>query len=102
LLHEVLERSSSPKSDWDVSIEVQPYLWDEQPEIAKVIDWVDPASHDQDAVVYLTYLPRWDGTRPVIAEISVQHHFGPISTPKTAVLPRLQRAVPSRSEALNE
>jgi hypothetical protein len=53
-------------------------LWDEQAEIAKVTDWADPASRDQDVVVYLTNLPRRDGTRPVIAEISVQHRFGPI------------------------
>jgi hypothetical protein len=78
-LHMALERMSSAKSDWDVSIEVQPYLLDEQAEIAAVIEWVEPASHDEDFVVYLTDLPRRDGTRPVIADISIEHRFGLIS-----------------------
>jgi hypothetical protein len=78
-LHVALERTSSATSDWDVSIKVQPYLLDEQAEIATVIEWVQPASHDQDFVVYLTDLPRRDGTRPVIADISIEHKFGLIS-----------------------
>jgi hypothetical protein len=58
-LHEVLGRASTPTSDRDVSLEVAQYLSGEQAEVAKVIDWGwAPASHDQDAVAYLTYLPR--------------------------------------------
>jgi hypothetical protein len=78
-LHVALQRTSSATSDWDVSVEVQPYLLDEQAEIATVIDWVEPASHDEDFVVYLTDLPRRDGTHPVIADISIEHRFGLIS-----------------------
>jgi hypothetical protein len=78
-VHEALERTSSAKPDWEVSVEVQPYLLDEQAEIATVIDWVEPANHDEDFVVYLTDLPRRDGTRPVIADISIEHRFGLIS-----------------------
>jgi hypothetical protein len=80
-LQEVLGGTSSLQSDWDVSVEVQPYLLDEQAEIAMVIDWVDPSSHDQDVVIYLTDLPRRDGARPVVADISVRHRFGLISIP---------------------
>ncbi|MCW2510990.1 MAG: hypothetical protein JWR11_32 [Mycobacterium sp.] len=58
---------------------MQPYLLDEQAEIATVIEWVEPASHDEELVVYLTDLPRRDGTRPVIADISIEHNFGLIS-----------------------
>ena len=78
-LHDALERTACPKSDWHVSVEVQPYLLDEQAGIATVIDWVDPAGHDEDVVVYLTDLPRRDGTRPVIADISPEDRFGLIS-----------------------
>lgn len=62
-----------------MSVEVQPYLMDEQAEIAKVIEWVEPASHDEDVVVYLTDLPRRDGTQPVIADINIEHRFALIS-----------------------
>lgn len=80
-LHDALEATASPNSEWDVSVEVQPYLLDEQAELATVIEWVDPAGHGQDVVVYLTDLPRRDGTRPVIADISPENRFGLISMP---------------------
>ena len=78
-LHLALERTSSAEPDWDVSVEVQPYLLDEQAEIAKVIEWVEPAGHDKDVVVYLTDFPRRDATQPVIADISIEHRFALIS-----------------------
>ena len=77
--HEALASRSSDTTDWDVSVQVQPYLMDEQAEISAVIDWVEPASHDEDLVVYLTDLPRRDGTHPVIADFSIEHRFGLIS-----------------------
>lgn len=78
-LQDALERNSAAAPAWDVSVEVEPYLLDEQAELATVIDWVDPSSHDQDIVVYLTDLPRRDGTAPVIADVSPQDRFGLIS-----------------------
>jgi hypothetical protein len=75
-LHEVLGRSQTG----DVSIRCSRICVDEQAEIAQVTDSADPASHDQDVVGYLTYLPRRDGTRPVMRRSA----FSTVSAPLVA------------------
>jgi hypothetical protein len=72
-------RQSSPQ--WTVSVHTSAYPLTEQASLADVLDSVDPASHEQDVVVYVTDLPRRDGTRPVVADISPRHRFGVISVP---------------------
>ncbi|MCW2686914.1 MAG: hypothetical protein JWR37_1804 [Mycobacterium sp.] len=67
------------RGEWHVSVRVQPYLPDEQAPFADVIESVAPADEDADIVVYLTDLPRRDGTMPVIADVSVKDRFGLIS-----------------------
>lgn len=64
---------------WDVSVRLDPYPFDEQAKLTRVIEALDPASEAQDIVLYLTDLPRRDGNRPVLADISLQHRFGLIS-----------------------
>jgi hypothetical protein len=65
----------------DVSVRVEPYLPDEQAPFLEVIELVDPSSHDANLVIYLTDLPRRDGTLPVIADVSREHGFALISIP---------------------
>ncbi|MEN4477648.1 hypothetical protein [Mycolicibacterium chlorophenolicum] len=62
------------------------YLVTEQASLAEVLERLDPASQQQDVVVYVTDLPRRDGTRPVVADISVPHRFGVISVPSVGGL----------------
>ncbi|WP_231988435.1 hypothetical protein [Mycobacterium sp. 1274761.0] len=57
------------------------YLLTDHASLADVLESVDPAGHDEDVVVYMTDLPRHDGTHPVVADISVPHRFGVISIP---------------------
>ena len=65
----------------DISVRVEPYLPDEQAPFLEVIELVDPSSHDANLVIYLTDLPRRDGTLPVIADVSREHGFALISIP---------------------
>lgn len=55
------------------------YHLNEQATLTEVMDGVDPASQPQDVVVYLTDLPRRDGTLPVVADISIARRFGVVS-----------------------
>lgn len=84
-LPERLPRHSS-SSEWTVSVQTGSYLLTEQASLAEVVESVDPASQEQDVVVYVTDLPRRDGTRPVVADISVTHRFGVISVPSVGGL----------------
>lgn len=81
----LLTRESS-ESDWTVSVETGSYLLGEQASLDDVLDEVEPVSHRQDIVVYVTDLPRRDGTHPVVADISVRHRFGVISVPSVGGL----------------
>jgi hypothetical protein len=64
---------------WEVSVEIQPYLRDDQVSLARIIEAVAPLEKTADVVVYITDLPRRDGTVPVLTEMSPQDHFGLIS-----------------------
>lgn len=83
-LPELLARRSS--SDWTVSVHTDSYPLTEQASLDDVVDAVDPASRRQDVVVYVTDLPRRDGTQPVVADISVRQRFGVISMPSVGGL----------------
>ncbi|ABG98486.1 conserved hypothetical protein [Rhodococcus jostii RHA1] len=64
---------------WTTCVRSKPYLSDEQADFADVIDAVDPSSEGEDIVVYLTDLPRREGTLPVVADVSADHLFALIS-----------------------
>jgi hypothetical protein len=67
-------------------VETGSYLLTDQASLAEVLESVDPASQRQDVVIYVTDLPRRDGTRPVVADISVPHRFGVVSVPSVGGL----------------
>lgn len=69
------------RDDWRVSVRRHAYRFDEQTEFAQVVDAVDPVSATDDIVIYLTDLPRRQGTTPVVAEIDLPRRFGVISIP---------------------
>lgn len=66
---------------WDVSVRRHAYPIDEHTEVSEVVGTIEPASEAEDIVIYLTDLPRRQGTTPVIADISVHNRFGVISIP---------------------
>jgi hypothetical protein len=66
---------------WNVSVRRQAYPIDEQAEVSDVIGTIDPGVEREDIVIYLTDLPRRQGTTPVIADISVSSRLGVISLP---------------------
>lgn len=75
---ELADRRSSPV--WcEASVRIESYLRDEQSSLAEVIESVAPLEKNADVVIYMTDLPRRDGTLPVLAEISAEHRFGLIS-----------------------
>jgi hypothetical protein len=57
------------------------YPIDEQAEVSDLINTIDPNGEPEDIVIYLTDLPRRQGTTPVIADISVSGRLGVISLP---------------------
>ncbi|MGW4368629.1 hypothetical protein ACWEKT_23585 [Nocardia takedensis] len=65
----------------DVSVRCHAYPIDEHTEFADVIAAIDPRSETHDVVVYLTDLPRREGTTPIPADISVPDRFAVISLP---------------------
>lgn len=76
-----MDPSSSPGQRWAISVQEDAYHLNEQATLTEVMDGVDPASQPQDVVVYLTDLPRRDGTLPVVADISIPRRFGVVSVP---------------------
>jgi hypothetical protein len=83
-LPERLTRDTS--SEWTVSVRTASYRLTEQASLDDVLGEVDPATQRQDVVVYVTDLPRRDGTQPVVADISVEQRFGVISVPSVGGL----------------
>lgn len=65
---------------WEASVQIRPYLRDDQVSFTEVIEAVAPLEKSADVVVYITDLPRRDGTLPVLTEISPRDSFGLIST----------------------
>ncbi|ORW90505.1 hypothetical protein AWB92_19995 [Mycobacterium sp. IEC1808] len=72
---------ASTGDKWDVSVRLHAYLIDEHAEVADVVEIIDPGGEPHDIVIYLTDLPRRQGTTPVIADISVAGGLGVISIP---------------------
>jgi hypothetical protein len=66
---------------WDISVRRHAYPIDEHAEVSDLIDTIDPGGEPEDIVIYLTDLPRRQGTTPVIADISVSGRLGVISLP---------------------
>ncbi len=74
-LRETLADISASDREWLISAQEGTYRLTEQATFAEVMQGVDPANQPQDIVVYLTDLPRRDGTLPVVADISVPGRF---------------------------
>jgi hypothetical protein len=66
---------------WAVSVRHHAYPVDENAEVSAVIRTINPGDEREDIVIYLTDLPRRQGTTPVIADISVPNRLGVISIP---------------------
>lgn len=66
---------------WDVSVRRHAYPIGEHAEVPEVVGTIDPGGETEDIVIYLTDLPRRQGTTPVITDISVPDRFGVISIP---------------------
>ncbi|MFC8529293.1 hypothetical protein [Nocardia sp. NPDC057227] len=74
--------TDGPASDsWDVSVRCRAYPIDERTEFSEVVDTIDPGGETEDVVIYLTDLPRRQGTTPVLADVSVPERFAVISIP---------------------
>lgn len=75
------ESDKAALGGWDVTTRRHAYPIDEQTEIEEVVGAVDPDAETEDIVIYLTDVPRRQGTTPVVADISVPNRFGVISIP---------------------
>jgi hypothetical protein len=71
----------SADGKWDVSVRRHAFPIDEHTEVSEVVGTIEPGDETADIVIYLTDLPRRQGTTPVIADISVPDRFGVISIP---------------------
>jgi hypothetical protein len=80
-LSTVLTDRASAGDKWDVSVRRHAYPIDEHAEVSEVVDTINPGGEQEDIVIYLTDLPRRQGTTPVIADISVSERLGVISLP---------------------
>ena len=66
---------------WEVSLRRPAYPMNEDDAVSKVVDALGLDAEADDIVIYLTDLPRRDGTTPVIADISLPDRLGVISIP---------------------
>jgi hypothetical protein len=80
-LPDALTERAPAKDKWNVSVRRHAYPIDDHAEVSEVVGTVDPGSETEDVVIYLTDLPRRQGTMPVIADISLPDRFGVISIP---------------------
>jgi uncharacterized membrane protein len=80
-LPEVLPENTSAQRAWDVSVRHDAYAIDEHDDVSALVRTINPAREPADIVVYLTDLPRREGTTPTIADISVPHRLAVISIP---------------------
>jgi hypothetical protein len=80
-LPDALTDSAPAEDKWVVSVRRQAYPIDEHAEVSEVVGTIDPGGEEEDIVIYLTDLPRRQGTTPVIADISVGDRLGVISVP---------------------
>jgi hypothetical protein len=74
--------TDGPADDkWDVAVRRHAYPIHEDTKFSDVVDAIEPGGESEDVVIYLTDLPRREGTTPVVADISVPNRFGVISIP---------------------
>lgn len=77
---------ASAGREWAVCVRRHAVPIDEYAEVSDVVHAIDSPSDPPDIVIYLTDLPRRQGTTPVIADISVSDRFGMISIPSAGGL----------------
>jgi hypothetical protein len=80
-LPNALTDRASADDKWDVSVRRHAYPIDEHSKVSEVVGTIDPGSETEDIIIYLTDMPRRQGTTPVIADISVPDRLGVISIP---------------------
>lgn len=80
-LPNALTDGASAGAKWNVSVRRHAYPIDEHAEVSEVVCTIDPGGETEDIVIYLTDLPRRQGTAPVIADISTSGRLGVISIP---------------------
>jgi hypothetical protein len=80
-LPDALTEPAATTNKWEVSVRRHAYPIDEHAEVSEVVGTIEPDGETEDIVIYLTDLPRRQGTTPVIADISVHNRFGVISIP---------------------
>jgi len=80
-LPNALTDGASAGDKWDVSVRRHAYPIDEHADVSEVVCTIDPGGETEDIVIYLTDLPRRQGTAPVIADISTSGRLGVISIP---------------------
>jgi len=80
-LPNALTDGASAGDKWDVSVRRHAYPIDEHADVSEVVGTIDPGRETEDIVIYLTDLPRRQGTAPVIADISTSGRLGVISIP---------------------
>ncbi|WP_067723021.1 hypothetical protein [Nocardia yamanashiensis] len=96
-LPELLSSRDRSGRRWTTAVRREPYLPDEQADLAEVIEAVDPSAESEDLVVYLTDLPRRADTLPIVAEVSTDHRFALVSVPGVGGL-RLQQRLHTVTE----
>ena len=72
-------RYDGGKRSWTSTFRSESHVLDEDTEFDEVVESVDPDSRDEELVLYLTDMPRREGTRPVVAELHPRRHFAMIS-----------------------
>ncbi|KUH64986.1 hypothetical protein AU184_02540 [Mycolicibacterium novocastrense] len=80
-LRDALAVESAEDGPRDVSVRYHAYPVDEYAEVSEVIRTIEPGHKPEDIIIYLTDLPRRQGTTPVMAEISLPDRLGVISIP---------------------
>ena len=74
-----VNRHDGEARSWTATLMSESHVPDEETEFDEVVESVDPRSRGEELVLYLTDMPRRDGTRPVIAELHPEHRFAMIS-----------------------
>jgi len=80
-LPDALSDVTPAERQWVVTVRRHAYPIDEHADVSDVVDLIDPGGVPEEIVIYLTDLPRRQGTTPVIADISIPDRLGLISIP---------------------
>ncbi|MEH3155285.1 MAG: hypothetical protein PGN29_08010 [Gordonia paraffinivorans] len=74
-----VDRHVERARSWTATSRSESHVPQEDTEFTEIVESVDPRSRGEELVLYLTDMPRRDGTRPVVAELHPDHDFAMIS-----------------------